>query len=105
MTRTYHITAAIFTHALGLAGTMALIPAALAQEAAADAITVDAPHMSVPDARSAILSAIALGYTEIQRAGLVGDYYEIDAIDSSGDRVRLFMDPETGVFIKIKKDM
>lgn len=89
----------------GLAGAAAYGPAAIAQDATVRTTATDATTARTLDAKSALLTAIALGYTEIRSAGLVGDLYQVEAVDTTGGTVRLYMDPETGVVIKIKKEM
>jgi hypothetical protein len=107
MNRNRRITIAVFAVAIagGLASIVVHSQATVAQEATVHATATDAAEAPTLDAKSALLSAIALGYTEIRGAGLVGDLYQVEAIDTTGGTVRLYMDPDTGVVIKIEKDM
>ena len=107
MNRNRPTTLAAFAAAIagGLAGMAVLSQAAVAEEVTVNAAVSDATESPTLDAKSALLSAIALGYTEIRSAGLAGDLYQVEAIDTTGKTVRLYMDPNTGVVIKIEKDL
>lgn len=105
MFRTHFTTVSIFSAFFACAGLSVAVPVALGQESTVQPPANDASDVPTLDAKSALLSAIALGYTDIRSAGRVGDYFQIEAIDTAGRAVRLYMDPETGVLIKIKQDM
>ncbi|MDH3229765.1 MAG: hypothetical protein OEN55_08245 [Alphaproteobacteria bacterium] len=89
----------------GLAGATACGQAAVAQEAAVHTTATGTAEASTLDPKSALLSVIALGYTEIRSAGRVGDLYQVEAVDTTGRTVRVYMEPDTGVLIKIEKEM
>jgi hypothetical protein len=102
MTRNRQIT--IATVAGALAGAVAFGPAAMAEAEAPRTMAAGATATPVLDARSALLTAIALGYPEVRRAGMVGDHYQVEAVDATGSTVRLVMDPENGVVLRIERD-
>jgi len=78
--------------------------AAMSQEAILEPTAVDPAQSPRVDAKSALPSAIALGYTNIRSAGLADELYQVVAVDSDGKIVRLYMDPQTGVVIKIERE-
>ncbi len=94
-----------FLATLGLASGLSIAGiAALAADDATVRPVVAAPTATI-DAKAAIQTAIALGYTEFRRAGLQGKFYEIEAVDSDGRIVVISLDPETGGLVNIRKDM
>jgi len=99
-------TLAILAAALGsgLAGTGFFPQAAMPQEATLKPTVVDPVQTPRVDAKSALQSAVALGYTDIRSAGLAGELYQVVAVDDDGSIVRLYMDPQTGFVVKIENE-
>lgn len=87
-----------------LAGTAVLPRSTLAQKATGQPAKVHATQASVIDAKSALLTASAIGYPDIRRAGLVGDLYKVEALDANGDTIHLYLDPDSGFVIRIEKE-
>lgn len=87
-----------------IAGAVVFGPVAIAENKSPPPTEAGATATPTLDAKAALLTAIAFGYTKIRRAGLVGDFYQVEALDSAGNTVRLVMDPESGAVLKIEKD-
>lgn len=87
----------------GLAGATLYSQTALSRDTIPQPTAVDAARTQQVDARSALLNAIALGYTDIRRAGLAGNLYQVVTVDADGRMVHLYMDPQSGVVIKVVK--
>lgn len=106
MSRKRHNTRTVLALATvgGLAGAALLPQTAAAQEETVLPVKVHATRASGIDAKSALLTASALGYPDIRRAGLVGDLYEVEAVDANGDLMHLYLDPDSGFVIRIEKE-
>lgn len=80
---------------------MVIVSAALSQETTLQPAATEAMQKPQVDARSALFSAIALGYTEIRAAEPVGDPYQVETAGAEGNIVRLNMEPQSFIVVKI----
>lgn len=97
--RTSHLLSAITLGVSLVAGGIAITPA-LAQ-ASKSALAADARQVkSIPQIHDQLA---AHGYTKIDKIERDGTTFEVKASDKNGDRVKLYLDDQTGEILKKKQ--
>lgn len=86
--------------AMALAATLtAATASAFAQTATTDA-GAGSQRLSIPQIHDKLEAA---GYRDIRSIELESEGYEVKAIDSAGQRVKLYLDPVTGEVLEMNK--
>ncbi len=98
MFETHFTTVADFSAVFAVAGLRVFVVAVLGQDSAVRPSTISPSDIPTLDARSALPSAIALGFTAIRSAGHVGGPDLVEAVDTAGETV-------IGVPVKINAEM
>lgn len=93
-----------FFSAVALAATLTAAGAAMAPAYAEDATTEagvgSRQRMSIPQIHDKLEAA---GYRDIRAIELERDGYEVKAVDRTGQRIKLYLDPVTGEVLELRK--